>query len=129
MVIMATLGGCQEAVVKRGQRDERALGPSWLGVGSAGLGCRRGALRARRRRRALHVVAVEVFERPDLGAVDDAKQPSEVLPQGVVVREAILDQQRRGLEQLVQVVGDATAADRKSTRLNSSHVRISYAVF
>src|SRR5436853_5762760 len=42
----------------------------------------------------------------------------------------VLDQRRRLLEQLaVDRQGDGGSLDRKSTRLNSSHLGISYAVF
>src|SRR5690606_41604326 len=40
-----------------------------------------------------------------------------------------LELTRRGLDQPLQQIARLGTADRKSTRLNSSHVKISYAVF
>src|SRR5690554_7688150 len=51
----------------------------------------------------------------------------EVVRQVVSPRTA--EQMRRALETAVVEGTGSLAADRKSTRLNSSHVRISYAVF
>src|SRR5690554_7141443 len=41
----------------------------------------------------------------------------------------LMDSYLAGVEVEVDAVGDGEDVDRKSTRLNSSHVRISYAVF
>jgi hypothetical protein len=75
----------------------------------ADLGVTLGAARAWRPI-SLHVGAVEVVERPDARTVDDAQHCSEVLLDGLLVREATLDQQRRGIEQLIEIVDDASPA-------------------
>src|SRR3712207_7025553 len=65
-----------------------------------------------------------LFLSTHLGAVDEtepARQPVEEQ----VLRDAELGDER----ELLVDHGEAGAADRKSTRLNSSHANISYAVF
>src|SRR5690606_39665921 len=84
----------------------------------------------------LHV-ALPIFERDDevveragdLRAMDDA-----LAERAALVRAAVLEREHgvvRGAEHRDAPRGRlyAACADRKSTRLNSSHVKISYAVF
>src|SRR5690606_41708983 len=70
--------------------------------------------------RAEHVAAEQ---RPD--DADEERQPGEVADERVrLVRLAVEE-----LPALGNLVVDLEDRDRKSTRLNSSHVKISYAVF
>src|SRR5690606_41747827 len=64
------------------------------------------------------VVGAILFERTMDGAVDGVPVPQALIAKGVVPFLKI----DKGLE-------DEVNGDRKSTRLNSSHVKISYAVF
>src|SRR5690606_39382334 len=41
----------------------------------------------------------------------------------------VLVEERDTIEQIARISGESMTEDRKSTRLNSSHVKISYAVF
>src|SRR5690554_7558815 len=43
--------------------------------------------------------------------------------------ELNFESEEQAIEKLSELAGDISKIDRKSTRLNSSHVRISYAVF
>src|SRR5438445_8806841 len=53
----------------------------------------------------------------------------EIIPAAIEAPHAFQDAVAAGLERDVQVTAKAWRTDRKSTRLNSSHANISYAVF
>src|SRR5204863_909806 len=54
---------------------------------------------------------------------------STLFPYTTLFRSALVSDQPRKPVLHLDTVGDRTGLDRKSTRLNSSHVEISYAVF
>src|SRR5437870_6738072 len=99
-------------------------------------GCRSGAVGADHAASGHGVVAVEeddvVGDKKSESCGIEIREPAElVLDAGgkpvrgdIAVRDAAGTRQRRSL-----VVRDVDGEDRKSTRLNSSHVAISYAVF
>src|SRR3989442_11332336 len=59
----------------------------------------------------------------------DALPISSLLRVGCNVETAVWDAGYRGRSEALMTVVNPAGLDRKSTRLNSSHVRISYAVF
>src|SRR3989442_4326600 len=69
--------------------------------------------------------------RPRLGIAAQTTQPLEKVHYlASLIRETFPDSEVRFVDTVCQPTKDRQiAADRKSTRLNSSHVRISYAVF
>src|SRR5262249_35235888 len=63
----------------------------------------------------LHGGVVRPFERPDMAAVDDPRQPREMALEGLLVAEALLDELGGGVEQFVEVVADAGPAHARGT--------------
>src|SRR5690606_40057887 len=73
-------------------------------------------------------ICVDVDPEPEPAPARDRARPSG--PDTVRVRRAIGDgHARRGRRARLRRDASVRAGDRKSTRLNSSHVKISYAVF
>src|SRR5256886_2607803 len=72
---------------------------------------------------------VELGERVDQGLLERAQVPVQVAAIAAQVQDGIADELPRAVERDVAAALHLDDGDRKSTRLNSSHSQISYAVF
>src|SRR5207249_8078213 len=76
-----------------------------------------------------HLEDLPVVRVQELRRGEDRQRAGRVFELEVAIGNRVLVDDRGGVMLIDAVVDDLNARDRKSTRLNSSHVSISYAVF